>query len=119
MVLFAAFIYAELGMCCVRLGVAVNPTSGYGISRGYLVNNKEKRSVSVSRKRLTTLARLTGPQGAGNLEQFGAFLLCVGRCSCFLSDPSFVNKPAVNRGISNMRVYFQEPNFKLHQLAFV
>lgn len=55
-------------MCRMRLGVAVNPASGYGISWGYLVNNEEKRSVSVSRKRLTTLAQLTGPQGAGNLE---------------------------------------------------
>lgn len=33
-------------MCRVRLGVAVNPASVYGISRGYLVNNEEKRSVS-------------------------------------------------------------------------
>lgn len=38
----AAFIYAELGMCRVHLGVAVNPASSYGISRGYLVNNEEK-----------------------------------------------------------------------------
>lgn len=33
-------------MCRVCLGIAINPTSGYGTSRDYLVNNEEKRSVS-------------------------------------------------------------------------
>ena len=61
-------MYAELGMYHMRLGVAIDSASIYGISRGYLVNNEEKWSVSAGHKRLTTLAQLTGPQGAGNLE---------------------------------------------------
>jgi len=35
-------MYAELGMYHMRLGVAIDSASIYGISRGYLVNNEEK-----------------------------------------------------------------------------
>lgn len=65
-------------MCCVHLGVAVNPTGGEGISWGCLVNNEEKRSVSAQPQALNNPRTAYGTPGCWKLGIVWSFSFVCG-----------------------------------------
>lgn len=101
-------------------GVALSPASRYGTSQGSLENGAEERSTSASRQRLTALAG--DPRVLETWNSLELFF-CVGVDAPASSWPQALRtSPQLImefRGISNMRVYFQEPRLSFHQLALV
>lgn len=115
MLLPAALVSSELGMCCVRSGAAVNPPvalelqGGDGTSWNCLVTEEQSRSKAEQPQAFNNPhPEAIGTPGCWKLGIVWSFFFCVGVDAPASSWPrGFVNKPTVNRGISNMCVYFQ------------